>query len=86
MLCFPAIGISQGTTSRTNFYLDMGVKDATHELSLTNANLEDERDFWTDQKSFEALLKKKDPMGYQSYLNGKRAVYHEHLILCGEEM
>lgn len=83
VLCVPIVGISQGQTPRTSFYLDMGMKDATHELSLVNANLEDEKDFWADQKSFEALLKEKNPKGYQAYINGKYKVYRDYQILCG---
>lgn len=84
LLCFPALGISQVQTSNAGFYLELGRKDAAHELSLTNLNFEDERDFWMDQKRFEALLKEKDPIGYQAYINGKHGIYREHQIVCGE--
>jgi hypothetical protein len=68
---------------RAGFYKNLGVKDATHELSLVNLNAEDEKDFWADQKAFEILLEKKSPMGYQAYLNGKHQVYRAHQIHCG---
>ena len=60
------------------------MKDAAYELSITHLNIEDEKDFWADQKQFEVLLKQKDPLGYQSYLAGKHEVYRQHHIHCGE--
>lgn len=63
--------------------MELGRKDATHELSLTNLNPEDEKDFWVDQKQFETLLKKENPVGYQAYINGKYKVYRAHQIICG---
>lgn len=83
-LCLPILGISQVGDTAPGFYLELGRKDATHELSFINGNLEDEKDFWVDQKRFEALLKKENPALYQTYINGKYEVYREHQILCGE--
>ena len=84
LCCLPGLGLAQAQTSHVGFYVKLGMKDAAHELALTNLNLEDERDFWLDQKQFESLLKEKDPAGYQAYLNGKFEVYREHQLLCGE--
>ncbi|MEM1257416.1 MAG: hypothetical protein AAGH81_02720 [Bacteroidota bacterium] len=83
-LCLPVLGISQIEKAQASFYLELGRKDATHELSLTNLNPEDEKDFWLDQKRFEALLKQESPVGYQTYINGKYEVYRAHQILCGD--
>ena len=83
-LCLPVLGISQVESARAGFYLELGKKDAKHELALIHSNLEDERDFWVDQKRFENLLKDKNPAWYQTYINGKYEVYREHQILCGE--
>ena len=80
----PFIGLSQTAMEQNRFYTDLGIRDATHELSLVNLNVEDERDFWVDQKAFEVLLEKGNPVGHQSYLDGKHSVYREHQIHCGE--
>ena len=69
---------------KNGFYTDMGIRDATHELALVNLNVEDEKDFWVDQKAFEQLLEKKNPAGHQRYLDGKHSVYRRHQIHCGE--
>ncbi len=83
LLCIPLSGFSQIGDQEPEFYRKLGIQDAMHELALTNLNEEDEKDFWLDQKAFEKLLEEKDPIGHQSYLNGKYLVYREHQILCG---
>ena len=80
----PFTGFSQTVMEHNRFYTDLGIRDATHELSLVNLNAEDERDFWVDQKTFEVLLAKENPVGHQSYLDGKHSVYREHQIHCGK--
>lgn len=82
-LCLPLLGFSQMQRSPVGFYLELGRKDAAHELSLTDLNPEDEKDFWVDQKRFEALLKKENPVWFQAYINGKYEVYRAHQIICG---
>lgn len=83
VLCLPVLGIAQTEKAQNGFYLELGRKDATHELSLIDISPEDEKDFWVDQKQFEALLKKENPVGYQTYINGKYEVYRAHQIICG---
>lgn len=69
--------------SEASFYMELGIKDAQHELSLIHLNKEDELDFWVDQKAFEKLLSNKGSEAYQYYLNGKHMVYRQHQIHCG---
>lgn len=83
--CFLVTVVSQLSTSEASFFHDMGKKDARYELTLNSLSLEDEKDFWMDQKRFESLLEKQNPKGYQSYLNGKHLIYRNHQILCREE-
>jgi len=82
--CLPLLGFSQVEKASNAFYLELGRKDANHELSLTHLSVEDEKDFWVDQKRFEALLKKKNRTWYQTYINGKYEVYRAQQIVCGE--
>lgn len=67
----------------SEFYYSLGIKDAKYELSLESVNIEDEKDFWQDQKAFEDRLKKENPEGHFFYLNGKSQIYRQHQIHCG---
>ncbi len=80
----PLYGLAQQTAMKRDFFFQLGVKDATHEIALVHLNAEDEKDFWADQKAFEAELELTHPKGYQRYLNGKHRIYREHQIVCGE--
>ncbi|MGD1946661.1 MAG: hypothetical protein ACFB0A_10490 [Croceivirga sp.] len=77
--------MAQNDISQLSFYKKLGIQDAKREITLGNLNVEDEKDFWNDQKNFEALLKKKNRRHYQSYLNGKYQVYREYQILCAAD-
>ncbi|NKI30869.1 hypothetical protein [Croceivirga thetidis] len=74
----------QNVTSASQFYHELGIKDAKYELSLESLNSEDEKDFWIDQIAFENGLKKLNPNGYQLYVDGKSQVYRQHKIHCGD--
>ena len=84
LVCLPMMGFSQGSSSSSVFYLELGRRDASHELSKVHTNIDDERDFWIDQKRFEALLQQQNLDWYQSYVNGKYEIYKANQILCGE--
>lgn len=85
MLWLPVIVWGQLDDGMTppNFYLELGIKDASHELLFASSNQEDEQDFWLDQKAYEKLLKEKSQRAYQSYINGKHLIYRQHQIHCG---
>jgi len=80
------MGLAQSNDGQgeNRFYIALGIRDAQHEISNINRNIEDESDFWEDQKVFEKLLMARNLAHYQSYLNGKAEVYRQHKIHCGE--
>lgn len=84
-ICLPQLGMAQSgdMESRDRFYEQLGIRDAKHEISIIAMNIEDESDFWKDQRAFEDLLMKESPTHYQSYINGKAEVYRQHKIHCG---
>ncbi len=70
------------TSSEINFYIHLAVKDAKHEHQLSYTKIEDEQDFWQDQKSYEASLEKQRPDLYLVYMDKKRAEYLAHQKYC----
>jgi len=79
-MVLPYLGWTQTTNVKEElrFYLELGIRDAQHELSLVHLNLEDEKDFWMDQKAFENKLRIKNPSGFQQYINGKAMVFRKY--------
>lgn len=84
LLLIPTVSFAQEKSLRIDFYYGLGMKDATHELSMNNVDVDDELDFWFDQKQFEQLLKTKNTAHYKAYLNGKYQVYRKYQLLHGE--
>lgn len=84
-LCLPQLvgAQSDSAENKDSFYAQLGIRDAKHEISAIAMSVEDENDFWKDQRAFEDLLMKQNPSHYQSYLNGKAKVYRQHKIHCG---
>lgn len=64
------------------FYATLAEKDAKYELNYNFASVEDERDFWKDQKAFERVLAFKNNTGYQYYLKYKAKYYRQHKLIC----
>ncbi|TKD67026.1 hypothetical protein [Flavobacterium sp. ASW18X] len=72
----------EATTKEVNFYTHLAVKDANNEHQLSYNKLEDEQDFWSDQKSYEAILEKQRPDLYAVYMRQKRTEYLAHQKYC----
>jgi len=85
LLCCPLSTFAQGFPSQDNnqiYFVERGRKDAIIEQTLQLPQLEDEVDYWKDQRIFEKALKKKSYQGYQAYVNAKLAVYNDHAQRC----
>ena len=83
--CLMAIIVHGQTTQisfDSDFYRQLGIKDAKFELKVDFLNGEDESDFWIDQIRFESQLAKEDDTAYQVYLTAKYEVYHAHQLCC----
>lgn len=85
LICLPV-----GVWSQVNpierghrFYAELAHADAMYEHTLPKMAIEDEIDFWTDQKTFERHLAENDPQAYQIYLNSKGSAYRAHQKICG---
>jgi len=78
------LSAQESDAQKVDFYMNLAFRDAEVEQQMGKANQEDEDDFWEDQWRFESTLQKKDPNGYQSYINAKRIAYERHQIACGE--
>ncbi len=65
-----------------DFYEGLAQRDALYEQNLSLVSLEDQKDFWKDQNSFEQLLAQKNPQGYRIYLKNKGKAYRVHQKNC----
>lgn len=59
-------------------------EDADYEHSIFFNNVEDEKDFWNDQKRYEKDLRKYDKEAYNAYMKGKSNAYAAHAEHCGQ--
>ncbi len=87
-LCLPIVMSSQDTAElpdNFSFFKEQARKDAKHEQLLSLSHIEDEMDYWKDQRNFEKSLKKISYNGYQAYVNAKWAAYSEHEEHCTDE-
>lgn len=85
LLCCPLSSFAQSIPGQNNnmiFFVERGKKDALIEQTLQLPQLEDEVDYWKDQRIFEKALKKMSYQGYQAYLNAKLVVYNDHAQRC----
>lgn len=64
------------------FFQELAKEDALHEQSLRLTDEEDQADYWNDQHSFEAQLKKFSYKTYLSYLKEKTMAYTAHEQEC----
>ena len=67
------------------FYASLAKKDSTYELNHIFTSPEDERDFWKDQKTYEAALALKNSTAHQYYLKHKAKHYRQHKLVCSSE-
>ena len=65
-----------------SFYEKQAQKDAQNEQLSVFFSLEDEKDFWKDQKGYEKDLKTKSPLAYGAYMKAKKAAYSSHAESC----
>lgn len=56
--------------------------DARYEQHMRLLTPDDELDYWTDQRNFEAALEKRFFQGYQTYIITKRSAYRDHMNDC----
>jgi hypothetical protein len=84
LIFLPMEIVSQGIEGEKAiaFYIQMAEKDARYEHSLQLDLVEDEADFWKDQKNFELGLKQTNYNAYKAYIQGKKEAYSEHEIHC----
>ncbi|PKB44726.1 hypothetical protein AX016_2948 [Cellulophaga sp. RHA19] len=66
---------------KLSYYEQRAKQDAAYEQS-TEVALEDEEEFWEDQKAYEKNLRKRDKKAYRAYMRGKRDAYAEHAEHC----
>ncbi len=69
---------------RIAFFKNRAWQDAKNEQNLQYTHLEDERDYWNDQRNFEKALKKLSYLTYQTYLAAKKDAYDEHATVCND--
>ncbi|WP_339338279.1 MULTISPECIES: hypothetical protein [unclassified Croceitalea] len=78
-------GQGMGLPNTESFYASLAEKDTRYELNYNFASVEDERDFWKDQKSFERVLALKNSKAYQYYLKYKAKYYRQHKLVCSSK-
>ncbi|RKR13494.1 hypothetical protein CLV91_2214 [Maribacter vaceletii] len=66
---------------KISYYEQRAKEDAAYEQS-TKITVEEEEEFWEDQKAYEKNLKKRDRKAYRAYMRGKRDAYAEHAEYC----
>jgi hypothetical protein len=65
-----------------SYYEQRALEDAKYEQELVVGSIEEEQEFWEDQKQYEKDLKKRDKKAYRAYIKGKRDAYQEHYEYC----
>lgn len=85
VFCWQGMLCAQGTEEKQKaltFFMEKALEDATYEQNIKLSSLEDEIDFWKDQRNYEQALKKKSYTGYQVYVNTKLEAYENHSLVC----
>jgi len=87
LLCvsFVVTAQEQGMDAKLDFYLQMAYRDAQYEQTLSALGVEDQADYWKDQRAFERELLHKTPDLHQAYINGKHIAYGQHQKRCGTQ-
>ena len=67
---------------KLSYYEQRALEDAKYEQNLTLDNVDDEVDFWEDQRNYEQELKKRDKKAYKAYMKSKRDAYMAHREHC----
>lgn len=86
-LCFgPFLLAQQGSVALQNFrfYENLALRDAQYEQTLHTTDLQDEQDYWTDQRNYERQLGTENFAAYLVYMKGKKEAYQLHLQHCSE--
>lgn len=58
------------------------VQDANYEQTMDWKSVEDEADFWKDQRMYERSIKKMDYRAYMVYIRAKSRAYSAHKAIC----
>ena len=66
------------------FFAAQARADGLFEQQLIFNTVQDEEDYWADQRAYERELYKRDAKSYASYILSKRKVYAAHEPLCGD--
>lgn len=84
LVMIPFMGMTQQDVQQSTitFYSNLAERDARNEQKLVLVNEEDHKDFWKDQKNFEAQLHDKNIKAYFIYLKSKGQAYQVHAIGC----
>jgi hypothetical protein len=85
VLWFPCISSAQESINpetTLGIFEQRAYSDAAYEQKIQWKSVEDEVDYWTDQRNFEEALQKSHHQAYQVYLHSKRAAYIEHRDEC----
>lgn len=84
-LCvFGLITMMSAQDNELSFYQKLAQKDAHNEQLSVFFSMEDEKDFWKDQTSYENDLKAHDDRSYHIYMKAKQSAYSEHAQSCGD--
>ncbi|WP_421810613.1 hypothetical protein [Flagellimonas sp.] len=86
-LCFgPLLLAQKGNAALQNFrfYENLALRDAQYEQTLHTVDLQDEQDYWKDQRNYERQLGTENFAAYLVYMKGKKEAYQLHLQQCSE--
>lgn len=85
LFCSPVVIKAQADRAEKDeslFFEELAKEDALQEQYLRLTDEEDQHDYWNDQNSFEAELKKYNYHTYLSYLKVKTEAYAAHELEC----